>query len=181
MGELAAALAALVRRVQRPTLFVGIAPIVPAFVLAVEGMVLGGVGGRVAVTIAVIGAAPGGWLLLRRYRMVRAVEPVADLARELREAYDLAGVWPSAEDAGRRVRSPGRGGLRGAARAAGGVWAGVRLTRELFDRFSDLPRVQQFTPIRLQTSVYLGAACLVALVVMSVLDVVALVLVLLTS
>jgi len=125
--DLATALAVLVRRVRIPLLVVGLLPLTPALVLALD-----------------------------------------ELAAELAQAYDVAGAWAKAGDALQRVRSAGPG-LRGAGRAARGVWAGVQLTKELFDRFSDLPRVAPFLPIRLQFTGYLCLASLVATAVLIIL------------
>jgi hypothetical protein len=166
--DLAAALAVLVRRVRIPLLVVGVLPLTPAFVLALEGLALGGRGGVFFLVLALAGAAPGLWVLRRRQRLLRAVEPVDELAAELAQAYDVAGAWAKAGDALQQVRSAGPG-LRGAGRAARGVWAGVRLTKELFERFSDLPRVAPFIPVSLQFTGYLCLASLVATVVLIVL------------
>lgn len=166
--DLATALAVLVRRVRIPLLVVGLLPLTPALVLAIEGLAVGGRGGLFIVLLALAGAWPGLWVLWRRRRLVRVVEPVDELAAELAQAYDVAGAWGKAGDALQRVRSAGPG-LRGAGRAARGVWAGVQLTKELFDRFSDLPRVAPFLPIRLQFTGYLCLASAVATVVLIVL------------
>ena len=45
----------------------------------------------------------------------------------------------------------------------------MQLTKELFDRFSDLPRVAPFLPIRLQFTGYLCLASLVATAVLIIL------------
>lgn len=163
--DLAAALAVLVRRVRIPLFAVGLLPLTPALVLALEGLSLGGNAGVFFLVLALLGAWPGLWVLWRRRRLMRAVDPVDELAAELAQAYDVAGAWAKAGDALQQVRAAGPG-LRGAGRAARGVWAGVRLTKELFDRFSDLPRVAPFLPVRLQFTGYLCLASVVSTVVL---------------
>ncbi|TDD71605.1 hypothetical protein E1262_05530 [Jiangella aurantiaca] len=163
--DLAAALAVLVRRARIPLLVVGLLPLTPALVLALEGLAVGGDGGLFFLALALAGAAPGLWVLWRRRRLMRAVDSVDELAGELAEAYDVAGAWARAGDALHQVRSAGPG-LRGAGRAARGVWAGVQLTRDLFDRFSDLPRVAPFLPVSLQFTGYLCLVSVVATVVL---------------
>ncbi|RIQ34788.1 hypothetical protein [Jiangella rhizosphaerae] len=158
--DLAAALAVLVRRVKVPLLAVGLLPLPPALVLLVEGFAED-IGRRYFIGAAAIVAAPGLWVLWRRRRLVRAVDPVDELAAELAQAYDVAGAWARAGDALHQVRAAGPG-LRGAGRAARGVWAGMQLTKDLFDRFSDLPRVAPFLPVSLQFTGYLCLASVVA-------------------
>ncbi|TDE12237.1 hypothetical protein [Jiangella asiatica] len=169
--ELAVGLAALVGRAKLPLLAVGVAPLPFALVLVLEGLALGGTAGQVVVVLGLIGAVPGLWVLWRRRRLVGAVQPVEELAAELAQAYDIAGAWAKAGDALQRVRTAGPG-LRGAGRAARGIWAGVRLTRELFDRFSDLPRVAPFVPVRLQFTGYLCVASLASVIILAALCVV---------
>ncbi|SDU74542.1 hypothetical protein [Jiangella alkaliphila] len=158
--ELAAALAVLVRRVRIPLLVAGVLPLPPALLLVLEGLAADS-GRPFFLAVAAAGAALGLLLLWRRRRLVRAVDPVDELAAELAEAYDVAGAWARANDALEQVRSAGPG-LRGAGRAARGVWAGVQLTKDLFDRFSDLPRVAPFLPVSLQFTGYLCLASVVA-------------------
>ncbi|WP_116951536.1 hypothetical protein [Jiangella endophytica] len=167
--ELAAALAKLVRRVRIPLLVAGVLPLPPALLLVLEGLAADR-GGPFFFALAVAGAAPGLMLLWRRRRLVRAVDPVDELAAELGEAYDVAGAWARAGDALEQVRSAGPG-LRGAGRAARGVWAGVQLTKDLFERFADLPRVAPFLPVSLQFTGYLCLASVIAAGVLGVLAV----------
>ncbi|WP_157553060.1 hypothetical protein [Jiangella gansuensis] len=164
--EIAAALAVLVRRVRLPLLVVSVLPQPFALLLALEGLALGGTPGAVVAGLAVLGSVPGLWVLWRRQRMVHAVDSVDELAGELAQAYDVAGAWAKAGDVLTKMRSAGPG-LRGAGRAAGGLWAGVQLTRELFDRFSDLPRVAPFLPVRLQFTACLCVASIVSAVILA--------------
>lgn len=176
--QLAAALATLVRRVRIPLLVAGVLPLPPALLLVLEGFAADR-GGPFFFALAIAGAAPGLVLLWRRRRLLRAVDPVDELAAELGEAYDVAGAWARAGDALAQVQSAGPG-LRGAGRAARGVWVGVKLTRDVFERFSDLPRVAPFLPVSLQFTGYLCLASIVAAAVLGVLAVAGLGVVLVT-
>lgn len=158
--ELAGAVSAVVRRTRIPLLVVGLLPLIPALVVAIEALALGGNPGLVLLALALGGAAPGFWLLWRRRRMMRAVDPSDELAAQLGEAYDIAGAWARAQDALDQVRSAGRG-LRGAGQAVRGLWAGIQLSRDAFDQFSDLPRVAPFLPASLQ---FTGSLCLASVV-----------------
>lgn len=177
--ELARALAVLVRRVRIPLLVAGVLPLPPALLLVIEGLAADR-GGPFFLALAAAGAAPGLALLWRRRRLVRAVDPVDELAAELGQAYDVAGTWARAGDALEQVRSAGPG-LRGAGRAARGVWAGVQLTKDVFDRFSDLPRVAPFLPVSLQFTGYLCIASIIAAGVLGALAVAGLGVVLVTG
>lgn len=158
--ELAEGLAGVVRRARIPLLIVGLLPLIPALLVAIEAAVLGGYPGLVFLAIAVAGASPGLALLWRRRRLLRAADPPEELAAELGEAYDIAGAWARAGDALEQVQTAGPG-LRGARQAARGLWAGFQLTRDMFERFSELPRVAPFLPVSLQ---FTGSLCLASVV-----------------
>jgi hypothetical protein len=166
-GEFARALGVVVGHLRLPLLAVSVLPLAPAALLLIGAAVVGGRDGLVLGGLAVVGLVPSAWLFWRRHRMTWAVTPVDALADELLHAFDVSDAWGEVNTGLAELKEIGRRG-RGPVGLGRGAWHGLRLALRLLGRVTELPRVEPFTPVRLQTTVYIGVACVASAVLMFV-------------
>ncbi len=161
-GEFARALGVVVRRLRPPMLVVSVLPLPPAVLLLIVAAAVGGRDGLVLGGLAVAGLVPGAWMFWRRHRMTWAVTPVDALADQLLYAFDVSDAWGEINAGLAELKAIGRRGGWGPIGVGRGAWHGLRLAVRLLGRVTDLPRVEPFTPVRLQTTAYIGVACVAA-------------------
>lgn len=146
-----------VRLLRIPSLVLAVAPLPFLVATFVLGLAADGAVGTVLMVVAVLLALAPATLVVRRHRVLRAVEEPEQLATELGIAVSLSDKVD--ETRGALTSIAGGGGWRVLSRLKG-VWSGVGMTGRWIDGVGDLPRARYFVPPTIGTTVSLVVATL---------------------
>jgi hypothetical protein len=159
-------LAGVVSLLRTPILLVCLTPVVAGLALIGCAVAYGGPGVPYFVGTALVGILPGVWLAVRRHQLVTALVPPEAAVNEISAAFAPTEVWSRVKDnlgklsTGRRLR------LR---MLPSGIWRGIKLTAQLREQLTGIPRLAPFLPGRLRGIVFLAAWCLISAVVLGAL------------
>lgn len=158
--EFAAVLAGIVYRLRKPLLTVALLPIPTSAVVFGFATDLGGSAGLALGALAMLPVLLGSWLIWQRQQLLRATNPMEELAQDVGRVFDLTDAWSHAGESVEMLRALGRNGW-GPLRVLRGVWATVQFGPGLLERVPGLPRrIFPFSSRRLQTTATVAALCL---------------------
>lgn len=165
LGQVVAVLVRIVRLLRWPTLLVAAAPLTPAAVLAVLGVARPD---APLVVVALLGAVPGVWLLVRRAQLLRIAEQPDQVAADLAALSTGRDLWSTVLDNLGGWRDPVLGGGAKSMRLLRTMWHGVRLGTGALEVLTERATIAPLTPARLRGLAVLTVVCLITAVILTI-------------
>ena len=151
-------LATVVSLLRTPILLICMTPVVAALILIGFTVVHGGPAVPYLFGVALVGILPAAWLAIRRHQLITALTPPDVAVAEISTALAPTELWSRVKDNLRKLPTGRRLRLR---MLPAGIWRGIRLTAELREQLTGIPRLAPFLPGRLKGIVILAAWCLI--------------------
>ena len=161
-------LAAVVSLLRTPILLICLTPVVAGLILVGFTVADGGPAVPYLLGVALVGILPGAWLAVRRHQLITALIPPEVAVAEISAALAPTELWSRVTDNLRKLPTGRRLRLR---MLPAGIWRGVRLTAELREQLTGIPRLAPFLPGRLKGIVFLAAWCLITAVALGAITV----------
>jgi hypothetical protein len=151
-------LATVVSLLRTPILLICLTPVVAGLILVGFTVEHGGPAVPYLLGVALVGILPAAWLAIRRHQLITALTPPDVAVAEISTALAPTELWSRVKDNLRKLPTGRRLRLR---MLPAGIWRGIRLTAELREQLTGIPRLAPFLPGRLRGIVYLAASCLI--------------------